>query len=165
MSGHARGGRFCFNWERCCFEVMFFDKAQISPPHQAKCTPLRPRHVNPKISPVDRIPQAPWGLSGGSWWLPLSHQVVGAPEPPSVTSVSAQETTSSICVHGGEVPRGSGLVGSMAPGGAAEHAGAQTPHELQWGPWARLPGRQGLPGGSAKNGYFCKNCLAKRESM
>ena len=30
---------------------------------------------------------------------------LGAPEPPSVTSVSAQETTSSICVHGGEVPR------------------------------------------------------------
>ena len=43
--------------------------------------------------------------AGGNWWLPLSHRVVGAPEPPSVTSVSDQETTSSICVHGGEAPR------------------------------------------------------------
>jgi hypothetical protein len=43
------------------------------------------RHVNPKISPVDRILPAPWGLSGGDWWLPLSHRVVGAPKPPSVT--------------------------------------------------------------------------------
>jgi hypothetical protein len=42
----------------------------------------------------------------------------------------------------------------MAPGGTAEHAGAQTPHELQWGPRARLPGRQGLRGGSAKKGHF-----------
>jgi hypothetical protein len=64
-----------------------------------------PRHVNPKISPVVRILPAPWGLPGGNWWLPLSHRVVGAPEPPSVTSVSAQETTSSICDHGGGVPR------------------------------------------------------------
>ena len=63
------------------------------------------RHVNPKISPVVRILPAPWGLPGGNWWLPLSHRVVGAPEPPSVTSVSGQETTSSICDHGGGVPR------------------------------------------------------------
>jgi hypothetical protein len=36
----------------------------------------------------------------------ISHRVVGAaPEPPSVTSVSVQETSSSICVHGGGVPR------------------------------------------------------------
>ena len=67
--------------------------------------PSPPRHVNPKISPVVRILPAPWGLPGGNWWLPLSHRVVGAPEPPSVTSVSGQETTSSICDHGGGVPR------------------------------------------------------------
>jgi hypothetical protein len=66
---------------------------------------VRARHVNPKISPVDRILPAPWGLSGGNWWLPLSHRVVGAPKPPSVTSVSGQETTSSVCDHGGEAPR------------------------------------------------------------
>ena len=63
------------------------------------------RHVNPKISSVVRILPAPWGLPGGNWWLPLSHRVVGAPEPPSVTSVSGQETTSPICDHGGGVPR------------------------------------------------------------
>jgi hypothetical protein len=69
------------------------------------CPVLTARHVNPKISPVVRILPAPWGLSGGNWWLPLSHRVVGAPDPPSVTSVSVQETTSSFCVHGGGVPR------------------------------------------------------------
>ena len=69
------------------------------------CPSTVPRHVNPKISPVVRILPAPWGLPGGNWWLPLSHRVVGAPEPPSVTSVSGQETTSSICDHGGGVPR------------------------------------------------------------
>jgi hypothetical protein len=38
-----------------------------------------------------------WGLSGGTWWLPLSHRVVRPPDSPSVTSASAQETTSSVC--------------------------------------------------------------------
>jgi hypothetical protein len=90
-----------------------------------------PRHVNPEISPVVRILPAPWGLPGGNWWLSLSDRAVGGPEPPSVTSAGVQETTSLICDHGGEVPRGSGPVGRMAPGASAEHAGAQTPHELQ----------------------------------
>jgi hypothetical protein len=52
------------------------------------------------------------------------------------------------------VPRGSGPVGRMAPGGPAEHAGAQTPHELQLGARARLPGGQGAGEAVSKNGYF-----------
>jgi hypothetical protein len=113
------------------------------------------RHANPETSPVVRILPAPWGLPGGNWWLPLSNRAVGGPEPPSVTSVGAQEMMSLICDHGGEVPRGSGPVGRMAPDGPAEHAGAQTPLELQWGARARLPGGQGLRGGEDKNGYLC----------
>jgi hypothetical protein len=48
----------------------------------AHCVLASTRHVNPKISPVVRILPAPWGLSGGNWWLPPSHRVVGAPETP-----------------------------------------------------------------------------------
>ena len=51
-------------------------------------------------------------------------------------------------------PRGSGPVGRMAPGGPAEHAGAQTPHELQLGARARLPGGQGAGEAVSKNGFF-----------
>jgi hypothetical protein len=49
-----------------------------------------------------------WGLPGGNLWLPLglSHRVVGAPEPPSVTSASVQETTRSRFVTTAGRPRG-----------------------------------------------------------
>ena len=79
--------------------------------------------------------------------MPLSDRAVGGPEPPSVTSAGVQETASLICDHGGGVPRGSGPVGRMAPGGPAERAGAKTRRELQWGPRGRLPGERG--GGEA----------------
>jgi hypothetical protein len=119
------------------------------------------RHVNPETSPVVRILPAPWGLPGGNWWLPLSDRAVEGPEAPSVTSAGVQETTSLICDHGGEVPRGSGPVGRIAPGGSAEHAGAQTPHELNGGGGrARPPGRQGLRGGEDKEWLFSAESFA-----
>jgi hypothetical protein len=57
------------------------------------------RHVNPKISPWSEFYRprgACLAVIGGCDRLPLSHRVVGSPEPPSVTSVS---------VHGGKAPR------------------------------------------------------------
>ena len=124
-----------------------------------------PRHVNPKISPVVRILPAPWGLPGGNWWLPLSHRVVGAPEPPSVTSVSGQETTSSICDHGGGVPRRvRGAVQKSSPPPLRPAPGSITPR----GRLVRrvlLQAAPGTPGPARRKPNYCDPNLAHRRSV
>jgi hypothetical protein len=51
---------------------------------------------------VNKILPPPWGLLDATWRLAPSHQLVGALDPPAVTSVSAPNTRSLlIFVHGG----------------------------------------------------------------
>jgi hypothetical protein len=126
------------------------------PPH-LHGTPLHSRHVNPKISPVVRILPAPWGLVGGNWWLPLSHRVVGAPEPPSVTSVSAQETTSLICDHGGEVPPRGGQWARVQNGagrGCRARRCSNTPRTAM-GPAGQTAGEAGPAAGNVRPATAC----------
>jgi hypothetical protein len=53
---------------------------------------------------VNRILPPPWDFLGATWRLAPSHQLIGALDPPAVTSVSAPNTRSLIFVHGGVDP-------------------------------------------------------------
>jgi hypothetical protein len=53
---------------------------------------------------VNKILPLPWGLLGATWRLAPPHQLIGALDPPAVTSVSTPNTRSLIFVHGGVGP-------------------------------------------------------------
>jgi hypothetical protein len=72
-----------------------------------------------------------WGLPGAAWRLAPSHQLIGALDPPAVTSVSAPNMRALIFVHGGGA-------------GGAPRAGPGLP-EKGWGP--RGFGFESVPGG------------------
>jgi hypothetical protein len=72
--------------------------------------PARPH--NPKKVHVNKILPRPSGLLGATWRLAPSHQLIGALDPPAVTSVSAPNTRSLIFVHGGS-PKGAGIKGGL----------------------------------------------------
>ena len=63
------------------------------------------------------MPPPPWGLLGATWRLVPSHQLIGALDPPTVTSVSAPNTRSQIFVHGGG-PEVHPVLGQVSPAGA-----------------------------------------------
>jgi hypothetical protein len=74
-------------------------------------------HVRKKLPP-------PWGLPGATWRLVPSHQLVGALDPPAVTSVSAPNTRSLIFAHGGVGPGERPVLGQVPPKRAVGAKGA-----------------------------------------
>jgi hypothetical protein len=81
---------------------------------------------------VDKILPPLWGLPGAAWRLAPSHQLIGALDPPAVTSVSALNTRSLVFCR----PRG-------GPGGAPR-SGPGLPGR-GWGPSGF--GFESVPGG------------------
>jgi hypothetical protein len=57
----------------------------------------------------------PWGLPGAAWWLAPFHQLVGALDPPAVTSVSAPNTRSLVYDHCGVGPGLRPVLGQVSP--------------------------------------------------
>jgi hypothetical protein len=72
---------------------------------------------------VNKILPPPWGLLGATWRLSPSHQLIGALDPPAVTSVSAPNTRSLIFVHGGVGPEVRPVLGQVSPKGAGGQGG------------------------------------------
>jgi hypothetical protein len=82
-----------------------------------------PRPPNRKKVHVGKILPPPWGLLGAAWrWAP-SHQLVGALDPPAVTSVSAPNTRSLIFAHGGVGPGRRPVLGQVSPKRAGGQGG------------------------------------------
>jgi hypothetical protein len=87
---------------------------------------LRPAATRPpsrKKVHVSKILPPPWGLLGTAWRLAPSHQLVGALDPPTSTSVSAPNTRSLIFAHGGVGPGVRPVLGQVSPKRAGGQGG------------------------------------------
>jgi hypothetical protein len=73
------------------------------------------RPLNRKKVHVSKILPPPWGLLGAIWRLAPSHQLIGALDPPAVTSVSAPNTRSLIFADRGVGPGVRPVLGQVSP--------------------------------------------------
>jgi hypothetical protein len=104
----------------------------VRPMHTAPAVPAS-RPPNRKKVHVSKILPPPWGLLGATWRLAPSHQLIGALDPPAVTSVSTPNTRFLIFVHGGVGPGVRPVLGQVSPKGAGANQGGLGPSRFMAG--------------------------------
>jgi hypothetical protein len=95
----------------------------VLPGQDAGLTASQPQKGACGQNSTSKILPPPWGLLGANWRLAPSHQLIGALDPPAVTSVSAPNTRSLIFVHGGVGPGVRPVLGQVSPKGAGGQVG------------------------------------------